>query len=60
MVQSGERWRRVCKFRMGERMRECKYWMEEDERKFRICEYEKEDSEHVLEICSGRMDVEKV
>ncbi|XP_043481252.1 uncharacterized protein LOC122510560 [Leptopilina heterotoma] len=52
-----EKWSRVCRFRMGEGMRECKYWMEEDERKCRICEYERKDWEHVLErCCSGRME----
>ncbi|XP_051161831.1 uncharacterized protein LOC127281899 [Leptopilina boulardi] len=54
-----ERWSRVCRFRMGEGMRECKYWLEEDERKCRVCEFECEDWEHVLDRCNGCMDGEK-
>lgn len=58
-IMKSERWCRICRFRMGEEMRECKYWMEEYKRKCRVCQYKREDWERVLERCNGRMDEER-
>lgn len=53
-----ERWSR-CRFTVREGMRECKYWMDDENRKCRVCCYEREDWEHVLVRCIGGMDEEK-
>lgn len=42
------RWRRVARFRMGNEMRESRYWEDEEKRKCRLCGNERE---HVWERC---------
>ena len=32
-----DRWKRVAKFRLGNEMREARYWEEEEKRRCRIC-----------------------
>lgn len=41
------RWRRVLRFRVGNEIREGKYWEEEGKRICRLCEEEIETWEHV-------------
>ena len=50
------KWTRMIRFRMGEDMNECKYWMKEEMKLCRICGYERESWEHVLERCTGDED----
>ena len=47
------KWTRMIRFRMGEGMNECKYWMKEEMKLCRVCGYERESWEHVLERCIG-------
>lgn len=44
------RWRRVIKFRVGNEIREGKYWEREESRRCRMCEVERETWEHVC-VC---------
>lgn len=46
------RYRRVARFRLGNEMREGRYWEKEEERRCRICGGEEETWEHVLERCT--------
>lgn len=50
------KWSRVCKFRMEEEMRKCKYRMNK-ERKCKMCGYER--GSHVLERCVGGSEEKK-
>lgn len=43
--------RLIARFRLGNEMREGRYWESEDERACRICGREEESWEHVLERC---------
>jgi len=45
------RWRRVVRFRLGNEMKEGRYWEEEDKRMCRLCGGEIESWEHVWEEC---------
>lgn len=36
------RWRRVLRYRLGNEIREGKYWLEEGNRRYRLCEEEEE------------------
>nr|XP_034195024.1 golgin subfamily A member 6-like protein 6 [Osmia lignaria] len=47
-----ERWRRVAKFRLGNEVKEAKYWEKEEERKCRLCGWEEETWEHIWERCA--------
>jgi len=51
-----ERMIRVARFRLGNEMREGKYWEEEEKRRCRICGWEEETWEHVVEICMREGD----
>lgn len=44
---------RIARFRLGNEMRDCRYW-EKEERKCRLCEWKKETWEHVREGEEGR------
>ncbi|KYN29873.1 hypothetical protein ALC57_00672 [Trachymyrmex cornetzi] len=46
-----ERWRRVAKFRLGNEVKEGRYWEEEEERKCRLCGSGCETWEHIWEGC---------
>lgn len=46
-----ERWRRVARFRLGNEMRERRYWDEEERKVCRLCKRERETWEHVWEKC---------
>jgi len=46
-----KRWRRVARFRLGNEMREGRYWEEEENRLCRLCGAEMETWEHVWERC---------
>lgn len=48
-----ERYRRVARFRLGNEMREGRYWETEEERKCRVCGEEEESWEHVIDRCGG-------
>ena len=41
------RWQRVARFRLGNEMREGRYWEAEKKRVCRVCGWEEESSEHV-------------
>lgn len=45
------RWKRIARFRLGNEIREGRYWEEERKRVCRICEGEIETREHVWESC---------
>ncbi|KYN11576.1 hypothetical protein ALC57_16268, partial [Trachymyrmex cornetzi] len=45
------RWRRVARFRLGNEVKEGKYWEEEEERKCRLCGSGRETWEHIWEGC---------
>lgn len=45
------RWRRVIRYRLGNKMREGRYWKEKQKRQCRLCETEMED----LKTCVGEM-----
>lgn len=45
------RWRRVARYRMGNEMKESRYWEEEEKILCRLCGSEKETWEHVWERC---------
>lgn len=45
------RWRRVVRFRLGNEIREERYWEEEEGRLCRWCEREEESWKHVWEEC---------
>ncbi|KZC05506.1 hypothetical protein WN55_06989 [Dufourea novaeangliae] len=47
------RWQRVARFRLGNEMRENRYWLEEEKRRCRICGWREETWEHVWEECMG-------
>lgn len=45
LLQKGigeSRWRRIIRFRLGNEIREGKYWEEEEKRRCRICEIRRE------------------
>lgn len=44
-------WRRVMRFRLGNKRRRSLYWVEEEKRLYRVCGAEKETWEHVCERC---------
>lgn len=52
------RWRRMIRWRLGNEMREGKYWEEEERRSCRICEGGIESWEHVWEGCGGGREQE--
>lgn len=45
------RWKRIARFRLGNEMRESRYWGEQRERECRLCGGERESWEHVWERC---------
>jgi len=45
------RWRRVARFRLGNEVREGRYWEDEENKKCRLCGTELETWEHVWEGC---------
>ncbi|XP_067217103.1 LINE-1 retrotransposable element ORF2 protein [Linepithema humile] len=45
------RWKRVARFRLGNEVREGRYWEEEEKRRCRLCGGERETWEHVWEEC---------
>ena len=47
------KWARMLRFRMGECMNECRYWMNEEMKMCRVCGYESESWDHVLKRCIG-------
>lgn len=46
-----KRWSRITRFRLGNEIKESRYWEKEENRKCRICEEEEETWEHVWEGC---------
>ena len=44
---------RMVKYRMGEGVRECSYWMGEEDNMYRVCRFERESWAHLLERCTG-------
>jgi len=48
---SEKRWMRMAKFRLGEGVREGRYWEREENRRCRMCEREEETWKHVWEEC---------
>ncbi|XP_043464490.1 uncharacterized protein LOC122499949 [Leptopilina heterotoma] len=52
-----ESWNRLCRFRMGEGVKECRYWMDDEEKMCRMCGFQVEDWKHVLEECMGEIEV---
>lgn len=54
-----ERWRRVCRYRMGNEVREGAYWESEEKRSCRMCGGEEETWEHVWERCVKGKEKEK-
>ena len=51
-----ERLVRIARFRLGNEMREGRYWEREEERRCRLCGWELESWEHVVEICMGERE----
>jgi len=47
------RWRRIARYRLGEGVKEGKYWMREEERICRMCGREEETWKHVWEECGS-------
>jgi len=47
------RWRRIARYRLGEGVKEGKYWMREEERICRMCWREEETWKHVWEECGS-------
>jgi len=45
------RWKRIARFRLGNEMREGRYWEGEERKKCRLCGNEEESWEHVWERC---------
>ncbi|XP_051165700.1 uncharacterized protein LOC127284347 [Leptopilina boulardi] len=45
------KWSRMVRFRMGEGVNACRYWLRNEEKMCRVCGYEVEDWGHVLERC---------
>lgn len=45
------RWQRIVKFRLGDGIKEGKYWEEEEGRKCRICGWTMQTWEHLWEEC---------
>jgi len=45
------RWKRVVRYRLGNEMREGRYWEEGEKRRCRLCGVEEETWEHVWEGC---------
>lgn len=45
------RWKRMVRFRLGNEMREGRYWRNEEERKCTLCGGEGESWEHLWEEC---------
>ena len=52
-MKKERKWKRMVRCRMGEGVRECRYWMEEEENECRVRRYERESWAHVLERCTG-------
>ena len=52
-MKKESKWNRMVRFRMGEGVRECRYWMGEEENVCGVCRYERESWAHVLERCTG-------
>lgn len=50
-----EKWNRIARFRLGNKMRDGRYWLKGEENMYRVCEGEGEDWNHVLERCMGGM-----
>lgn len=48
------RWRRVARFRLGNEVKEGRYWEEKEKRLCRRCEGEIESWEHIWERCNNR------
>jgi len=42
---------RVARFRLGNEMREGRYWEREEKRRCRLCGWAEETWEHVVEVC---------
>ena len=40
-MKKGNKWNKMVRFRMGEGVRECRYWMKEEENEC-VCRYERE------------------
>ena len=51
-----ERLVRIARFRLGNEMKEGRYWEREEERRCRLCGWELESWEHVVEICMGERE----
>ena len=47
------KWTRMIRFRMGEGMNECKYWMNEEMKLCRVCGHERELGACVGEVYRG-------
>jgi len=45
------RWMRKARYRLGEKIKEGRYWEKEENRLCRMCEREEESWEHVWEEC---------
>lgn len=45
------RWKRVARYRLGNEIRDSRYWEGEEKRKCRVCEGDRETWEHVWENC---------
>ncbi|KMQ82861.1 hypothetical protein RF55_21640 [Lasius niger] len=58
------RWQRIARFRIGDGVREGRFWEREEKKKCRICGWKKETWEHIWEECvrgeSGSTWQEKV
>ncbi|EZA62834.1 hypothetical protein X777_01148, partial [Ooceraea biroi] len=44
---------RIARFRLGNEMREGRYWEREEDRRCRLCGWEEETWEHVVGVCKG-------
>ncbi|EZA52484.1 hypothetical protein X777_08600 [Ooceraea biroi] len=45
------RWKRVARFRLGNEVKEGRYWEGEEKKRCRLCGMEKESWEHIWEEC---------
>lgn len=45
------KWRRVARFRLGNEMKESRYWEKEEKRRCKLCGWRRESWEHVWEDC---------
>ena len=43
--------RRLARYRLGNEVKEGRYWITREERKCRLCQEEEETWEHVWEVC---------